>query len=221
MRSDQPKSTFPAQPPVPQRRVIVAFTIAIALLAVAGAFFFSRIQSGQLIAVPISLCLLAATTTVLLAQTIADQRAAEISGPRKCAEKIALWSSIVIWVSGIGIAFVLNPTSPFVCVSDGLLLVGFLPLLFLWRFSMPWMIFGIFNMLIGFFLLMLSQMSNELFPQQFWPMKTHLAQYHPSTIWLLLGFVCLAFGIVRFAKNMYLLASRRIKQPTSANQEAK
>lgn len=55
-------------------------------------------------------------------------------------KKIGAIASAALWCLGIGLAFVIKPDSMFIPVPDALLLLGFLPLLFMWRFSFPWIV---------------------------------------------------------------------------------
>lgn len=128
------------------------------------------------------------------------------------AGKIASIVSCVFWVGGFALAFVIPPGNPFIWVPDTLLLVGFLPLLLLWRFSWPWIVFGLFNFGIGFVLLLLECIPDDAFPAQLHAGKHHLAQYHDWRVWELLGFLAFVYGAGRMTKNIVLWSIARSKR---------
>lgn len=198
-----PSNGGPPPPAATSRmHTIAAFSCAAVVFFLGAMFYFSRIHEGSLFALPQFLLLIALITPCLLWQTLAE---------RTLSKRISLWSSGIIWVAGIAVAFVLGPSSPFIVLSDGLMLLGFVPVLYMWRFSIPWIIFGGFNLFIGLFLLLLSYMPDQYFPENLWAPKHHLAAYHPYMTWLLFGVACIVFGIVRMVKNIYLNAMKLVK----------
>jgi hypothetical protein len=190
-----------ATPVIPRKRVIGAFAFAAFVFLVLTIFYFQIIpKTWILFAVPQFVLLLLLITPILLWQTLAE---------RSLSRKISVCSSAIIWVLGIVVAFIFKPPSPFINMSDGLLLLGFVPLLYMWRFSIPWIVFGLFNGGIGIFLLLLSLLNDSYFPASLWGPKHHLAEYHPYMTWILFAFGCCLFGSVRLAKNLYLMGARR------------
>lgn len=131
--------------------------------------------------------------------------------PREKAGKLAGLSSCVIWVVGIALAFVIPPKSTFIYVPDALLMFGFFPLLFLWRFSWPWLVFGVLNIGIGILLQVIEYSPDNLFPAELLKPKHHLAEYHPAIDWWLTGVLATGYGVVRLVKNIYLMLRRKAR----------
>jgi hypothetical protein len=210
MTLSEPEPLIPANivPAVPRRRVLGAFIFSAVSFFVATGFYVSLNMPPYLHAVPQFTFLMAIMSLILLWQTLAE---------RSMAKRISAWSSCIIWVLGIAVAFILKPTSSLIALSDGLLLLGFIPLLYLWRFSIPWILFGLFNSAIGFFLLLTSQLADSYFPQNLWAAKHHLSEYHPYFMWILFGAVTCLFGVARLSKNIFLMilrAQRGNRTPT-------
>lgn len=132
--------------------------------------------------------------------------------PKSRQAKIAGWLACFLWVAGFGLAFVVPPSSPFIWVPDTLLLVGFLPLLFIWRFSWPWLIFGFFNLAIGFILLTIEFIPDSSFPAEVVKGKHHLAEYHEPMAWMIFGVFTFVYGMIRMVKNIVLWSMARAKQ---------
>lgn len=183
------------------RRIKIGFAVVGVLLIVHALLWWKIPQDNPLIVLPGLSVLLALAMPLFCWQTLADP---------KQAKKIAGIGSAVIWVLGIGLMFVIPTTSKYVYVSDGLLLLGFFPLLYLWRFSFPWLIFGALNIAIGVFLQMIELLPDSYFPPDLWKPKHHLSQYHPPMTWWLLGGVGFGFGAVRAAKNIYKMVARKM-----------
>ena len=127
------------------------------------------------------------------------------TAPREKAGKIAGISSCVTWLLGIGLAFLIPPASSFIYVPDALLMFGFFPLLFLWRFSWTWLVFGALNFGIGILLQVIQYSPDNLFPADLLTPKHHLAEYHPAIDWWLTGVLATGYGVCRLVKNLYLL----------------
>jgi hypothetical protein len=125
--------------------------------------------------------------------------------------KIAGIVSCVLWVLGIALAFVVKPGSMFIPVPDTLLLLGFLPLLFYWRFSWTWLIFAGFNLGIGMLLMAVEFLPDNLFPSDLVIAKHHLAAYHKPLAWLLISFSAGVYGTVRMVRNISAWMKRRAK----------
>lgn len=138
------------------------------------------------------------------------------SPPKKSkskAVKIAGALSTVLWVIGFILPFVFKPESPYVWVSDTLLLCGFWPLLFVYRAGWTWVIFGVLNVLIGFGLELVTHLMPAI-PDSFWTpdkiamkpafeqMSKHIAEMHPCLPWILIGAISTIYGIIRIIKTI-------------------
>lgn len=149
---------------------------------------------------------------------MSEEKKPEKPKPEKSRKaKIAGIVSCVLWVAGFGLAFVIPPGSPFIWVPDTLLLLGFVPLLLLWRFSWPWIVFGLFNFGIGFVLLLLDCLPDSVFPAELHAGKHHLSQYHDWRTWQLCGLLSFVYGTGRMTKNIVLWSIAKSKQKSSGS----
>lgn len=126
-----------------------------------------------------------------------------VSKGKSQSGKIAGIASCILWVLGFALAFVIPPTNALIWVPDTLLLVGFLPLLFVWRFSWPWLVFGLFNVFIGFVLLTVGYVPDSEFPADVIKVKHHLQEYHPPLVWMIFGALTFLYGLIRLSKNIF------------------
>lgn len=117
----------------------------------------------------------------------------------------------ILWILSIILAFLIKPDSPYIYVPDAVLLGGFFPLLFAWRYSWPWLIFGLLNLAIGFFLLVLGNLPDQPFPVESVVVKHHLCLYHPWGIWMIMGVCAIAYGLIRLTKNIVLALINYLK----------
>jgi hypothetical protein len=116
---------------------------------------------------------------------------------KKPVEKKALAAGITstaLWVLSIVLAFVIKPGQSLAFVPDALLLLGFFPLLIIWRRGWLTFLFGIFNAFIGFFLLILQYLPDDKFTGSMQMMRNHLLSMHSSWTWIILGLVALTWG---------------------------
>jgi len=188
-----------------RKNLKIGFGIAIAIGTFVTAFLFRCIpQDNSLMSFPEVTLLITGTMPILLWQSLSAPAA---------GRKICAIASCVIWIVGIGVAFLIKPTSNIIYIPDALMLLGFVPLLYAWRFSWPWLIFGAINVGIGVFLEAIKYIPDSYFPPDLWPPKHHLAEYHPSITWWVFGGFALTFGIVRLIKNLVKMARRQAKQP--------
>ncbi|SRR5579883_2807492 len=149
------------------------------------------------------------------------------SKPRKksTALKIAGLLSTVLWIVGFILPFVIPPTSKYVWLSDTLLLIGFWPLLFIHPAGWTWAVFGILNMVIGFFLEFNKQIPPFLEQSNFWSnperlalkpqfmtVQKHIADMHPCMPWLLIGFVSTVYGAFRIVKTIVRWIIKLVKK---------
>lgn len=129
--------------------------------------------------------------------------------------KIAGWSACALWVLSIILSFAIAPNSPFIWIPDAVLLIGFFPLIWICPYSIVWIIFGVLNALIGWFLLLLTCIPDSALPAQSIGIKKHLAEYHPYWSWILLGLFVALCGTVRICVNTIGMISK--KKNKSAN----
>lgn len=151
------------------------------------------------------------------------------------ASKIAGIVSAALWILGFALAFLIPADNPLMWVPDALLLIGFFPLLFFWKPSWPWLVFGVLNVIIGFVLLvgtfipvgtLTSEMNkareqltaqkspyasvfSESSTQQMAHVHTHLVKQHSPWTWMIIGIVSTIYGIVRMIKNMIRWAAKK------------
>jgi hypothetical protein len=118
-------------------------------------------------------------------------------------------------VLSIVASFSIPSNSPFIWVPDFILLAGFLPLLWICPYSLVWIAFGIMNLLIGFFLLLLTNIPNSALPASSISIKKHLEEFHPCWTWMLLGLLVTICGSVRLIINVYLHFARAAKNKNS------
>lgn len=127
--------------------------------------------------------------------------------------KIGTILSTVLWIIGFILLLVIKPDNQLVFLSDAFLLIGFWPLLFVWRAGWTWLVFGLLNIFIGFFLelakfLPTDTMSPEM-QTAYEQAKTHLISMHPSLVWILIGAVSALFGLYRIGVTVW----RFLKKP--------
>jgi hypothetical protein len=127
------------------------------------------------------------------------------------AKKIAAILSTIIWLLAFALAFAIPPQSSFIWMPDAVLLAGFIPLLFIYSPSWPWLVFGVLNTIIGFFLLLSSYIPNNEFPNDIITVKKHIADYHAPFTWMYFGVVAILYGLIRLFKNTTLFLVKRNK----------
>jgi hypothetical protein len=132
------------------------------------------------------------------------------------AAKTAAMVSTVLWILGFALAFVVPASSPFGWVPDGMLLLGFFPLLYAWKPGWPWLVFGILNMVIGFLLLVAAYIPDDNFTRDMIIVRKHLAEQHSPFTWMTIGLILGIFGVFRMAKHLYeWIRARRKKTAAS------
>ncbi|MBZ0188177.1 MAG: hypothetical protein K8F91_18150 [Candidatus Obscuribacterales bacterium] len=131
----------------------------------------------------------------------------------------------VLWTTGLLVLIILPANHALIWTSDALLLLGFWPLLFVYRAGWTWLVFGILNTFIGFVLLTASFLSEsdlkeafaKLPPSQadlsgiFFATREHILSAHPSWTWMIIGIISLLYGLFRIGKTLVrsILKSRR------------
>lgn len=145
------------------------------------------------------------------------------------ALKIAGLVCTVMWVIGFILPFVIPARSRYVWVSDCFLLLGFWPLLFIYRAGWTWIVFGLLNILIGFFLEFNKQIPYYLEGSTFWTaeelalkpqfmqVQQHIADMHPCLPWILIGAASTVHGIFRVLKTIVLFIVKLAKKKNSTS----
>jgi hypothetical protein len=133
--------------------------------------------------------------------------------------KIAGAVSTIAWVVGFVLTFAIPAGNRFVWLGDALLLIGFWPLLWLWRPSWPWMIFGVLNMAIGFLLEVAYFLPDTTFTYEMKVVRNHLKEQHSAITWILIGFVSTVFGLIRAVRQIWswFAARARAAQGTASS----
>jgi hypothetical protein len=192
------RQAFMAVEGQPKRQTVIAFAAMTAVTALGAAFLYTKIPHQHVLMVmPEVLALLALILPIIMWQALSEG---------KRGARIAAAASLGIWVAGIALSFQIPTSSNLIYVPDALLLIGFVPLLFQWRFSWPWLVFGVFNFGIGIFLGAIEFMPDNLFPNDVLFAKHHLAAYHPAITWWIFGGLAFAFGLARLTKNLIKMA---------------
>jgi hypothetical protein len=125
--------------------------------------------------------------------------------PRSLAKRVGGIASCVIWLIGIALTFMIPPHSQFIFIPDAMLMLGFFPLLYMWKYSWPWLLFGVLNFGIGILLMVIEFSPDNLFPPELLGPKHHLGDYHPPIVWTTTGIIATTFGAGRLIKNVYLM----------------
>lgn len=134
--------------------------------------------------------------------------------PKKTAAmKIATALSMVLWIAGFLLPFVLKKDNPLVWVSDTCLLTGFWPLMFYNKAGWTWLVFGILTVALGFGLELIQFLMPQV-PDTFWTpsrmaykpwfmnMHHHITDMHPSMPWILIGLASTIYGVFRVTKTI-------------------
>jgi hypothetical protein len=117
--------------------------------------------------------------------------------------------STLMWVLSIVLALVIKTGDRLAFVPDALLLLGFFPLLMLWRRGWLTFLFGLFNALIGFFLLIVRYLPDDKFTGAAGQMRDHLLNMHSAWTWLILGLVALIWGASSIAVSLVRLVLKK------------
>jgi hypothetical protein len=137
--------------------------------------------------------------------------------PKHARGRIAGILSTVLWVLGIILTFAIPIGSPFIFLGDALLLLGFWPLLWLWRPGWPWIIFGVLNIFIGFFLEIAYVLPDTTFTYEMKVVRNHLRDQHSAITWMLIGAVSAIYGVGLTTKQIYDWCVRRAKKEQIEN----
>jgi hypothetical protein len=132
--------------------------------------------------------------------------------------KRTLWATIAstaLWLVSIIAAFQIKPENPLIWLPDALLLLGFFPLLILWRQGWLTFLFGLSNAFIGLFLLVLKYLESDKFTGQMLSMKEHLVDYHNPWSWLLVGLVAFIWGAIQISISLGRLILKGLRKNNS------
>lgn len=144
--------------------------------------------------------------------------------PKGQAAKIAGALSMFLWVVGFILLFALKG-SPMIWLSDALLLLGFWPLLFVYRAGWTWLVFGLLNIVISFVLELTKFITPDMMEKRLSPDtmaaflagQKHLGESHPFMPWFFIGIFSVLFGTFRVVRTIY----RFIVKQRSKNVDAK
>jgi hypothetical protein len=117
----------------------------------------------------------------------------------------------VIWIIGFFVSFACKPGTPWVALPDTLLLLGFIPILFVFHRWWWWTSFGVLTAFMGMVLEVTKHLPDNSLPQVVWPVKHHLSEMHISIIWILFGMLTFAYGLVFLMVSMIKLAVKLVK----------
>lgn len=135
----------------------------------------------------------------------------EAKGKGKCA----LWatvSSTFLWVLSLVLAFQIKPENSLIWLPDALLLLGFVPLLILWRRGWLTFLFGLCNCFIGVFLLILRYLESDKFTGQVLAMKEHLVMLHSPWSWFFIGLAALIWGSIQISISLGRLILKALQK---------
>lgn len=142
-------------------------------------------------------------------------------GKKSGGAKVAAIASTILWVLGFALAFVIPARSPFGWLPDGMLLVGFFPLLYAWKPGWPWVVFGVLNTIIGFLLLVAFYIPDTNFTNDMIIVRKHLAEQHSPFTWMTVGILSIIFGSIRMAVHLFQWIKAKTARGSSAEAESK
>ena len=123
--------------------------------------------------------------------------------PKKSkAAKNAGLAATILWVLGFLLTCFLPPRSTFVWTGDALLLIGFWPLLWIWRPGWPWLVFGLLNLAIGFILEIAFVLPETSFTKEMIAVRNHLHDSHSALTWMFIGIISAIVGLVRMIRHL-------------------
>lgn len=131
--------------------------------------------------------------------------------PRTKTQEILNWTATIIWIWGFALAFIIPPKTKYIWVPDTMLLLGFWPILWQWKLSLAWIIFGILNVFIGYILQFSNYVPTEKMTQAMLLAREHIINQHSPLAWILVGAVSVVFGVLNLAKNLLMCLIRLIK----------
>lgn len=130
---------------------------------------------------------------------------------KKHGARVFTFAAVGLWVLAIGLGFVIPPQTGLIWIPDTLLLLGFWPFLCQLKARWLWLVFGLFNLFIGFTLEVTRYLPDKdfSFDPKVLAMKTHLAQYHEPFAWMGIGVISALIGILRIVMWIVSLLSKR------------
>lgn len=125
---------------------------------------------------------------------------------------------MLLWTVGFVLLFALKG-SPWIWLSDTFLLLGFWPLLFVWKAGWPWIVFGTLNVVISFLLELTQQITVDMMGGRLPPplMATflegqkHLGENHGFVPWFIIGILSALFGLFRVCRTIFRFLHKRYK----------
>jgi hypothetical protein len=148
---------------------------------------------------------------------------AEKSTPKKRSGRTAGIIATALWMIGFILTVAVPAGSPFVFLGDALLLIGFWPLLWLWSPGWPWIVFGLLNIGIGFFLEIAYVLPDALFWQNPVPgadvhavlaVRNHLRDQHSAITWIIVGFISTVYGLIRTGRQIFAWIANKKANPS-------
>lgn len=139
--------------------------------------------------------------------------------------KFATTLSMVLWIVGFVLPFILKKGNPYVWISDTCLLTGFWPLMFYNKAGWTWLVFGILTVALGFGLELIQFLMPQV-PQTFWTpekmaykpwfmnMHHHITDMHPSMPWILIGGASTIYGVFRIIKTIVKWILKMVRRKT-------
>jgi hypothetical protein len=146
-----------------------------------------------------------------MAQGDAPKTTAEKSRKSKAA-KVAGLAATILWVLGFLLTCILPPRSTFVWTGDALLLIGFWPLLWIWRPGWPWLVFGVLNLAIGCILEISYYIDASTFTKEMIVVRDHLRDSHSALTWMFIGIISAVVGIVRMIRHLFQFIANKSKK---------
>jgi hypothetical protein len=130
-------------------------------------------------------------------------RARTMSQEKKSHRKATI-TATVLWIVGFALAFVIPKASPYLWLSDALLLLGFWPLLWSYRSRWLWLLFGISNAGIGSILLVAKYLPASSISDRpdIIKIQAHLSDYHFPYVWVLIGLISTLVGIIQLIRAL-------------------
>jgi len=136
-----------------------------------------------------------------------------VTKPKKTkAAKVAGLAATILWVLGFLLTCLLPPRSTFVWLGDALLLIGFWPLLWIWRPGWPWLVFGVLNTAIGCLLAIAPYLPETNFTHEMIVVRNHLRDSHSALTWMFIGIISAVVGLVRMICHLCQWIAKRSKQ---------
>jgi hypothetical protein len=123
---------------------------------------------------------------------------------RSSFKRLCTMLATALWLAATVAMFLFDKESRWFWLPDVLMICGFWPLLYFFRPSWPWLVFGVGCLLIAVEISACAFMSPAKLPTPLLPVRQHIIQHHILDPWLLLGLASILYGIIRAIKNAVL-----------------